>query len=205
MEKKRGMKVEVIVERERLVIDVDGFVLDVSEELGSESVEHAIKKSVWLYGVAYEIERRYNRFVGVEKKAFMGFWREWAIKWLRAKGMPDTMDLIDSTVARMFGEEKRDRMDMKVNEKIGYLYDIARVFQGKRKSYSSLKEFLRDDEVSDNLKDLCREMYKLELEENMTYDRVIDTEARMFCLVRSLKTAAEGYGRIGSGEKSLRF
>jgi hypothetical protein len=193
------MKVEVTVSRESLVINVDGFVLDVYKELEAENVEGAGKKHVWLASVAYEIRRRHVRLVEIEKKAYMSFWGEWAVKWLKVKDLQITLDTTSSTIARMFG-------DLSITDKIRYVFEIGmRLMPQKQQKWDRWKDFFDDTSVDPKLKELCRDMYALEFEKGMTYDKIADLEARMAAMVDTLKVAAEGYRVREARNGGIRF
>jgi len=178
------MKIEVEVDKDRLLVDIDGFKFNVLEDLGKEFVEDVVKKAVWFASIAYEVERRYVRFIEVEKRQYMNHWRLWALKWIRVKDQKDTSDFIDSCVADIFS-------DYSISNKLKYLFEI----NGRRlsKEYSRWAEFFNDDSVPDFLKNDCREMFKIELENKITYDKMIDIETRMSYIVKCLKYIADGY------------
>jgi hypothetical protein len=201
------MKVEVNISKDSLIIVVydvgnpksieDGVQLNVYDELGQEIVKDAVKKSVWLASVAYEINRRLYRLIEVEKKAYMAHWREWAIKWSKVKGMKDTMDIVDSCVSKIFG-------DCSIGDKVQFVFDIRGVHK-KNIKIEKWPDFFNNDDIDDAVKKICRDMYRLELEKKMTYDRVIDLESRMQTIVSSLRAAADGYKRKSEQEKQLKF
>lgn len=192
------MKVEVDVSKDSLIIGIDGVEIDVYNDLSKEMVEDSIKKSIWLASIAYEVNRRLHRFVEIEKRSYMTHWREWAIKWTKVKGMKDTMDIIDSAVSKLFG-------DSSIKEKIQNVFDVRGMVKKDVDRFETWGKFFNDDDVSDVIKDHCRAMYRMELEKNMTYDKMVDLESRMTTIVSSLKIAADGYKRKSEQEKSLKF
>jgi cell division protein FtsL len=194
------MKVEVSVEREFVLISVDGFQLDVYKELSAESVEGATKKSVWLSSVAYELRRRLQKITEIEKKSYMAFWRDWAERWLKNREATVSLEKIDAVVARMFG-------DISVTEKVLYTYDICNTMRPlKARRYETWKEFLNDTSVDQKIRNTCLDMYRLEIEENKSYDRIIEMEIRLQAMVSTIMVAADGYKmREMKTPSSLRF
>lgn len=180
------MKVEITVEKDKFIVDVDGFKLDVYKDLENDIVEDPIKKAAWLSGVAYEVERRYYRFTEVEKKECLIHWKIWAVRWLKAKDMKDTADNVDCAVAKIFS-------GLDVDSKLDCLYSILRKDTTTKKRYERWEDFYRDDAVAEFIKNECSEMFKLEFEQNMTFDKVIDRESRMLSIVKSLKAASEAF------------
>lgn len=179
------MKVEVDIGREKFVIDVDGFQVDVYRDLENEMTDDPVKKSAWLSGVAYEVERRYSRFVSVEKGAYMMHWKLWAARWLKAKDIRDTADNISTAIAKIFS-------DAPVDEKVKFLYSVLRLVPPSRR-FERWEEFYHDESISSHIKDECSEMFKLEMEHNMTFDKALDRESRMLSIVKSLKAASDAY------------
>jgi len=194
------MKVEVDVGRELVLINVDGFSLDVYKELASESVEGATKKSVWLFSVAYELKRRLQKITEIEKKSYMAFWRDWAERWLKNRDATVSLEKVDAVVARMFG-------DISVSEKVLYVYDICNMMRPlKARKYETWKEFFKDKDVDQKIQNTCMEMFRLEIEEVKTYDRIVEMEIRLQAMVDTIKAAAEGYKmREMKTPSSLRF
>jgi len=191
------MKVEIEVDKQSLSILVDGYKLDVYKDLESCDVDDATKKYVWLSSIAFEVERRLTRFTELEEKEYMSFWREYATKWLKVKDMKDTMDLIDSTVSRIFG-------NVSVSDKIAMIYSISSVVINN-KHFERWGDFFNDPNVNDRIKDFGRNMYRLEFEKNMTYDKLIDLKVRMIAIVKTVKAAAEGYRLKSQKGKNFTF
>jgi len=192
------MKVEVNVSKDSLIVDVDGMILDVYGDLSKEMVEDVIRKSVWLSSISYEVKRRLTRFSEVEKKSYMTHWREWAIKWAKVKGLKDTQENINDCVAKIFG-------DILIKEKIRYLFDIRGMLRKDTDKFDTWGDFFNDDDISEDVKRMCKEMYKIEFEKKMNYEKVIELEARMATIVASLRDASVGYKMKSEQEKSMRF
>jgi len=180
------MKVEILVEREKLVINVDGFELDVYKDLENDIVEDPVKKSIWFSGVAYEVERRYFRFMEIEFKECQSFWRYWATRWLKAQDMKDTGDNVEAALPRLFSSTTS------VNDKVTYLYHVLRKVR-PQKSYEKWDDFFNDGTIDKLVKNECEEMYRIEFERKQTYDRMVETGGRMLSMAKTLKAVAEGY------------
>lgn len=183
-----SFKVEVTVDKNTFEVKVEDYKLNVYDELGKELTPDVLKKSAWLAGIAHEVERRYTRFVEIEKREYMAHWKYWAHRWLAAKDMKETSENLKDTVAMLFG-------NCSINDKIKYIYAVeGRAFPAGKK-FELWREFFNDMDIPQFIRDTGRDMYKVELEtpNSMTYDKAIDIDSRMLAIVNSLRTAAEGY------------
>lgn len=183
-----SFKVEVTVDKDKFLVEVEGYKLDVYDELGKELIPDVLKKSAWLAGIAHEVERRYTRFIKIEKRQWMAHWKYWAHRWLEAKAMKETSDNLKDVVAMLFG-------DCSIKNKVKYIYAVeGRAFPVGKK-FEIWRDFFNDAEIPQFIKDIGRDMYRVELDtpNNMTYDKVIDIDSRMLAIVNSLRTASDGY------------
>jgi hypothetical protein len=182
------MKVDIEIGKSgSVIVKVDDYVLDVTDELRTEVIADVEKKYVWLSSLAYEIERRYTKLTEGEKRACMAHWNDWAVRWLKARDINQTSDLIGNAVAHLFGEAT-------INQKVQYLHEVScMMLPLKKKNYERWSDFFNDPAVSDNLKETCRKMFSLELERNQDYDKMVMAESKLHSIVQTLKACAQGY------------
>lgn len=180
------MEIRVEVDSEQLLIRIDEYILDAYEDFGREMIDDAHRKAMMMKSYAYEIERRAVRVVEIDKRKLMAHWRRFAVLYANKRGVPSTSDHLTDIIAMLFSQKD-------LGEKIADGYFLGGFMLMPGKTWGTWPDFFNDPAVSKEVKAFIDDMFSKELQNRQTYDKVIDQEARLLAIARTLKAVAEIY------------
>ena len=173
----------------KLVVTIEGHTIDVLADLKKELVGDAPAKYAYFSTYANEVRRRHFMLIETDKKPCLTHWKLWARRWLEiktgVKGEFIPKDDIDYAVAYLFG-------DISLKEKIVNAYTMAR-YQLPEKDFATWRDFFKDETIDDRVRRTCEDMYRMDIEQGKTWDRIVASEARTEDIYQSLKAIAEAY------------
>lgn len=191
--KSGNLNISVEVGVNKLTVDVQGHVFNVIEELSTEYLGSAIPRAVIMYAYSHELKRRLRQYVDNERKKYMAHWRYWATRWLKAKGMTDVKDNVESVVAQLFCSRS-------LMEQIELVLAVENQLLPAGKEYKTWRDFFLDEAIAGFVRKTGKEMFKLEIEQGINYTLMTDMESSLEFVANTLESIANGYREKGFAE-----